>query len=67
MVGSGIKPSFDGILLLIEDLTVDEKSQLVKRLLGSLPSGVVEINQATSEQLGEMLRAIADRVTTRNV
>lgn len=67
MVGSGIKPSLDGILLLIEDLTVDEKSQLVKRLLGSLPSGVVEINQATSQELGEMLRAIADRVTAANV
>ena len=67
MVGIGVKPSLDDILLLVEDLTVDEKAQLVKRLLGSLPSTFIEINEASSEQLGELLRVIADRVTATNV
>lgn len=69
MVGSGIvKPSLEDILLLVEDLSLQEKAQLVKRLLGSLPSSpVTQINQASPEQLGEMLRAIANRVAAENV
>ncbi|NJK28780.1 MAG: hypothetical protein HC851_24810 [Acaryochloris sp. RU_4_1] len=71
------KASFQNLVDLAENLPIDDKAELVQRLLGQTPglsvvfgnnqlSGqiIVQINTTDREALGDILDAIATRIRT---
>ena len=71
------RPVLDDLVDLAENLPVDQKAELVQRLLGQQPglsvvfgnnqlsgSITVQINTTDRESLGDILDAIGDRIRT---
>ena len=65
----------EDILLLSSRLTVEERVQLVRRLLGSVTpenaqmhdGNIMQVNALARQQLGDILEAIANRVASGEV